>query len=291
VEGRQRGSSFALAVALFYRPLVATRWTRWAALAVGLATGTSVLSAAEEAIAQPTGENNVAPSEEELGPEAGVKRPAGLDERTGHVLVQAKVGYSQPLGRIAAGLPASNVVSGGAAFGASVGLGLNRGAVLEVSASYARLSAASQCPACAGSSFDLGLGLVYHIAQGIAFDPWISYGAGYRRATFSGSTGLSAVEGFPEDAFHGLDLARVALGGDFYPAPAFGIGAFVELGAGTYLSRPDDFGAAAYGFLQVGLRLAFDPLPRGTRASARATHDELPANPRALAGRDAVWRW
>jgi hypothetical protein len=244
-----------------------------------------VLSA-NEALAQSKGGHTAdADVDDEEGPEAGTKRPASPDERSGHVLVQGRFGFSQPFGSIASSLPASSVVSGGPAFGVNLGVGLSRVTVLEASGSYAALPAASGCEGCSGKSLDLGLGFVYHIAQGIAFDPWVSYGVGYRRAVFSGATGATrAPLAFPDAAFHGLDIARIALGGDFYPVPAFGLGAFLELDAGTYLSRPEEgFGATAYGFFQVGLRLALDPLPRGARAAGVA--------PRGLtAGHEAAWR-
>jgi hypothetical protein len=234
-----------------------------------------------EALAQPAGSNVTTEEDEALEQEAGTKRPAGPDDRTGHVLVHGSFGFSQPFGSIAAKVPATRV-SGGAAFGAHLGVGLSRVTVLEASGSYARLHATADCRDCSGTSFDLGLGFVYHIAQGIAFDPWISYGVGYRIATFAGATGLaSGPQIFPDSAFRGLDIARVALGGDFYPIPTVGLGAFLEIDAGTYLSRPDErLAATAYGFFQVGVRLSLDPLPRGRRAPAAAAG----APPRGVTG-------
>ncbi|WP_437282704.1 hypothetical protein WME90_19630 [Sorangium sp. So ce375] len=251
-----------------------SRSTRWTAPALGVAAAAWVLPA-NQALAQPAdpgtaaAEEAAADVEEEAGPEAGVKRPAGPDERTGHFLLQGRAGYSYPFGGMAAGQPVSDKVSGGLAFGANLGIGLSRVTVLEASGSYTLLSAASGCSDCSGRSLDLGLGFVYHVAQGLAFDPWVSYGVGYRRAAFTWSEAPAAGPTGTDHVFHGLDFARVALGGDFYPVSTLGVGVFAELDAGTYLSRPGEGSdPTAYGFFQFGVRLALDPLPRGTRTPA-----------------------
>jgi hypothetical protein len=223
--------------------------------------------------------------DEGLGPEDGAIRPAGPDERSGHFLLQGRVGYLTPFGSVATDLGARSVVGGGPAFGANLGLGLSRYTVLELSGSYAVLSGADRCEGCSGRSLDLGLGLVYHLAQGIAFDPWIGYGVGYRRATYEGSARIRGVPlTFSDTAFHGLDVARIALGGDFYPIPQLGFGPYLELDAGTFVSRPAGFGQTTYGFFQAGIRVSLDPIRRGaapTRAARRAPPPSAAAAPRS----------
>ncbi|WP_437948219.1 hypothetical protein WME98_47495 [Sorangium sp. So ce296] len=249
---------------------MASRSTGWIAPALGAAAAAWVLSA-NQALAQPADRDTSAAvdDDEEPGPEAGAKRPAGPDERSGHVLLQGRAGYNLPFGSMAAGQPVSEKVSGGLAFGANIGLGLSRVTVVEASGSYALLPAAAGCDGCSGRSLDIGLGFVYHLAQGIAFDPWISYGVGYRRAVLTWQEGSAAGPTASDHVFHGLDVARIALGGDFYPVSSFGVGVFAELDAGTYLSRPGERSeATAYGFFQFGLRLVLDPVPRGARTSA-----------------------
>ncbi|MGK3993846.1 hypothetical protein [Sorangium sp. So ce1024] len=245
-----------------------SRSTWWTALSLGVAAAGWVLSSSP-ALAQSADQGTTTAAEEEdeeLGPEAGTKRPAGPDERTGHVLLQGRAGYSQPFGSMASRQPVGETLSGGLAFGANAGIGLTRDVVLEASGSYALLSAAGGCNGCSGRSLDLGLGLVYHVAQGLAIDPWISFGVGYRRTALTGSEGAPGSPTTSDQVFHGLDVARIALGGDFYPVAPFGVGLFAELDAGTYLSRPGESGGPApYGFFQVGLRLALDPVPRGAR--------------------------
>ena len=258
-----------------------SRSTRWATLALGAAAAGWLLSP-DLALAQGT------TPEEELGPEAGTKRPAGPDERAGNLVIQGKLGYVAPFGSLATNLPSSRVVAGGPAFGASLGIGLSRMTVLELSGAYALLAGSDgsdgsersdrfdSCVGCSGRTFDVGLGLVYHLVQELAFDPWISYGAGYRMATFNGVSQIgSAIRPLPDAPFHGVDVARIALGGDFYPVSSFGIGLFLGLDAGTFVSRPKGFGQTTYGFFQVGVRLALDPLRRPA-APARAARQQRP---------------
>ncbi len=234
-----------------------SRSTRWAALALGAAAAGWLLRPGA-ARAQ-----DAAATEDEIGPEAGTKRPAGPDERSGHILIQGRAGYVAPFGSIATDLPASSVVVGGPALGVHLGLGLSRATVLDLSGDYAFLSPSARCDGCSGRSLDLGLGLVYHAAQGIAFDPWVGYGIGYRMATYEGLAKIrSADVAFPDAAFHGLDFVRIALGGDFYPVPYLGFGPFLELDLGTFISRPEGFGQTVYGFFQAGLRISLDPVPR-----------------------------
>ena len=218
----------------------------------------------------------------------GKARPAAPDTRTGHLYLQPRLTVVAPAGKLAAapvtspnaGTPTSQLAGTGAGFGATLGVGITRHAVLEAVAQYTSFGAPIACPDCNGSSIDLGLGLSYHLAQGVAIDPWISYGVGLRFATFhaqpasatGGPTGLAAVD----QAFRGFDVARIAMGADFYPIPILGLGPFFEADVGTAFSRANPskvspaLGPAVYGFFQIGLRIAFDPFQRPLRAAGPA---------------------
>lgn len=205
----------------------------------------------------------------------GTDRPAAPDTRTGHIYLQPRFGVVAPAGKLAAapqtspeaGTPTSQLAGTGIGFGATLGVGITRHAVLEAMGQYTKFGAPSACTDCSGSSIELGLGLSYHLAQGVAIDPWISYGLGLRFATFhaqptsatGGPTGNAPVD----QGFRGLDVARIALGADFYPVPALGLGPYLEADVGTAFSRHDpNLGPAVYGFFQLGLRIAFDPFQR-----------------------------
>jgi hypothetical protein len=211
----------------------------------------------QAAAAEPDSEGEASDDSARL-PSAG---PAGLDWRTGHFIVTGKVGAAMPAGSITGDVATRELVGDGIGFGGSIGVGISRYAVLSLGGSYALLPGV--CDTCSGKTFTLGADFAYHIAQGIAFDPWVSFGAGYRSAAFVADTALSnglrvALDG---SRYHGIDIARIALGGDFYPIPGFGFGGYFEAGAGTFLARPQpDRGASAYAFFEIGARIAFDPL-------------------------------
>lgn len=227
----------------------------------------------------------------------GTDKPAAADTRSGHVYLQPRFGVVAPAGKLAAapptlssssaasataGTPTSQLAGTGTIVGATLGIGITRHAVLEATGQYTFFSAPTACDGCKGSSVDLGLGVSYHLAQGVAIDPWISYGVGLRFATFLAhptSPNGGPTSGAPvNQGFRGVDVARLALGADFYPVPAFGLGPYFEADVGTAFARNDpSLGPAVYGFFQLGLRLAFDPFQR--------TLSRAPAAPKASARR------
>jgi hypothetical protein len=209
----------------------------------------------------------------------GKERPAAPDTRTGHIYLQPRFGVVAPAGKLAAapstspdaGTPTAQLAGTGVGFGATLGIGITRHAVIEAVGQYTTFGAPTACTGCSGSSIELGLGFSYHLAQGVAIDPWIGYGLGLRFATFdayptSPTGGPSGSSPTPQ-GFRGIDVARIALGADFYPVPAIGLGPYFEADIGTAFARHDPtLGPAVYGFFQLGLRVAFDPFQRTLRA-------------------------
>lgn len=215
------------------------------------------------------------PKEPELEPGAGTPRPPPPDGRTGHLLIYPRFSYTGGAGSLAALSPIEaittstttrDVVGAGMSFGGVIGVGIARAASLQVDGSYTMFAAPSTCDNCKGSSFDLGLGLAYHLTQGIAVDPWGSFGVGIRKQSYTILRDLALPRtstDLLDQAYFGFDFARIALGADFYPLPYVGIGPYFEADVGTNLSRPDPtYTASVYAFFQVGVRLAFDPFRR-----------------------------
>lgn len=214
---------------------------------------------------------------EEAPPEpgAGTPRPLAPDWRSGTLLLSVGGTYLAPLGSVAAGIPVSDRLAGGPAIAGSLGFGLSRHTSFQIQGTYGWLSGAEACPSCTGNTLSLGLGLTYHLVQGIAFDPWASVGVGYRTMTITvPEVALGAEPVTGGGRYHGIDFARLSFGGDFYPHPVFGIGPFVEGAFGSYRVRPVESAPSVYAFVQVGLRLVLDPLRGGRidpqRATARA---------------------
>jgi hypothetical protein len=231
---------------------------RWLAPTLGLGIALGLLGAPGAARAE-----GLPPEESEA--ESGTPRPAAPDLRGGHFFVIGKASLVGPSGSLDGDLAPSEVADAGPSFGGIVGIGLSRYAVLEAFGSYALLDGG--CPGCKARSFDAGLGFSYHLAQGLAIDPWISYGVAFRSFEYE-ALGLEDLE--PSEysgSYMGLDFARIAIGADFYPVPGFGFGPFVELDLGTFVDRPDrdpnpmeETPGSVHAFFQLGVRVAFDPV-------------------------------
>lgn len=205
-------------------------------------------------------------------PGAGVARPAPRDERTGTFLIRLQGGAASPIGRLASGLYFDHVVAGGGGLRGALGVGIGRSATLELSGGWAYLAGASGCVSCSGSTFDAGLGLVYHPVQALAFDPSLGFSMGYRGTLLDGTTTARPLPRNLSGAlFHGFDFARVTLAGEFYPTPKLGFGPALSIDVGAVLDGPQP-GAlgSVYTVLQAGLRISLDPL-RGAPTRARAT--------------------
>ncbi len=237
------------------------------------------LSAAVSALAVPpaSAEEAVpggapAPADDEALADQGAKRPAAKDTRAGHWLLSARTDVLFPAGSLVSGVGSGSVLGAGPSFGGTVGYGVSRSAAAELSASYGLFTETTGCTGCSGRSFDVGLGFSYRLAQGIAVDPWASFGMGYRMASLSLSPSAAArLPAASDKAYHGLDVARLALGADFYPVPSFGVGPYFGADFGTFLGRPTpeggaiggavvDPGGATYAFFHIGLRITLDPM-------------------------------
>lgn len=202
--------------------------------------------------------------------DSGTKRGFAPDQRTGHLFIDAATSVTGPAGSFASGIPTSSLAGTGLTVGGLLGVGVGRNAVVEARGNYSLFSAPSGCgTGCSGHGFDLAVGLSYHLAQGIAIDPWISYGVGLRWTTFKAPLGLSGP--VVDQVYRGIDVARIAVGGDFYPTTFFGFGPYFEADIGTNYTRADPtLGLAAYAFFHLGVRVALDPIRSGSKARSPA---------------------
>jgi hypothetical protein len=248
-----------------------TRWHLGRGAALALALGASSLGP-RDALADDA-DPPVAVDEDALV-EQGAKRAAAADTRAGHWLLSARSDVVFPAGSVVTGVGSGSLLGVGPTFGATLGYGVSRHVAAELSAGYALFTQTSGCAGCSGRSFDAGLGVSYRLAQGIAVDPWASFGMGFRSTTFSLSQSAEArLPTASGAAYAGLDVARLAFGADFFPHPKLGIGPFVGADFGTFLGRPAlsggaaDPGGATYAFFHVGLRVTLDPT-RGPLQSA-----------------------
>lgn len=227
-----------------------------------------------------------ADDDEDAGPDAGARRPAARDTRVGQLLIGGKYGFIAPAGHLAPPRPALDVGGTGMTFGGTLGIGISRNVALQATGGYSLFSAPPGCTVgCKGHSVDLGLGFTYHLVQGLAVDPWASYGVGFRIATYTTNIDLNGADkGIPNTQhYQGFDFARIGLGADFFPSPFIGIGPYFSVDVGASMS-PEEApltagqtpvtGVATYAFFQLGVHLVFDPfvpLRSGGPPRARST--------------------
>ncbi len=226
---------------------------------------------------------------EVLEPGAGTPRAPASDDRVGHLLIYPRLSFTggagslaslSPIAAITTSTTTSDVVGAGLGLGGVIGVGIARHASIQIDGSYTSFSNPSGCDNCKGSSFDFGLGLAYHLAQGIAVDPWGSFGVGVRSQRYTILRDLAlprSSDKVLDQSYLGLDIARIALGADFYPLPYLGLGPYFEADIGTNFRRPDPtFGPSAYAFFQVGVRIALDPFRRAAPPAAQANSARFP---------------
>ncbi|MBI4705503.1 MAG: hypothetical protein HY744_30790 [Deltaproteobacteria bacterium] len=193
------------------------------------------------------------PSIPDDDPEQGVPRSRAADVRSGHWLFALGGAVAAPSAELLPRLTALGRLSAGGSLRASVGYGLGRHGVAELGGGATWFPAGADAgDNSSAASYDVGTGLVYHLAQGLALDPWAGYGLGLRHDV--------AVLPAEERTFLAFDFARLSLGADFYPMPSWGFGPFIETDVGVRAGEA----RAVYALFHAGLRFAFDPMSAGT---------------------------
>lgn len=272
------------------RPLAVRRYARWAALAA--------LSAAALLPSQPAHAEDPPPVEPPDDDANVAPRPLPRDDRTGHVTAFAGLSVVVPAGDLGAGAPPpaldkpagitlAQVAGTGIGAEAGLGVGVARHATIGLRGQLARFEGAADCenarrtalgrggatavPTCGAQMFAADLGLTFHTSQGLGFDPWVRFASGYRAILVTGPlTDISATAP-ANGTFHGIDVANLTMGGDFYPATWFGIGLFLSGVIGIEVAAPSiEARGAVYGLFQAGLRIALEPQRKAVNVASRA---------------------
>ncbi len=206
-------------------------------------------------------------------PGEGLSRAAAPDMNRGAILVSIGAGLFAPAYDTLGAVDLTTALAPGVGFRGALGFGLSRHVSLDLNGAYGLLSAGESCSTCSGNSLSVGLGLTYHLAQGLAFDPWASFGVNYRSMTID-APGRSAANG--AGSYSGWDFARLALGGTYYPVPFLGFGPYLEASFGGFRLLPDGrTSSGVYTFIDFGLRVTFDPLRPGKLPSKKVGLSKL----------------
>ncbi|MCS6900498.1 MAG: hypothetical protein RMJ98_12850 [Myxococcales bacterium] len=182
-------------------------------------------------------------------------RPTAPDTRAGRPTLAFQLGLQRLMGSAERGLPHGDVVQWGQAPGVQLTYPFRRDFAAELWGAYGSFEADSECRGgCKGSTLAFGLGAVYHMVDGIPFDPWFSVGLGYRR-TILDTPGLGRIE------YEGITALRLMMGSDYYPTPILGFGPYLEFTAGRYLSRSPEplLQGEGHTTFATGLRVVWNP--------------------------------
>lgn len=244
------------------------------AAAAGLAAALAALPAAAQG--KPGGAPSIPTVEVEGEGETGTERKAAPDERKGHLYFGIGATAVGPAGSMGPQTPSTTLASAGFGFTGFFGIGVGRHATVQIFGDRTIFLSPGACTKdCQGRAFSLGLGMTYHLAQGLAFDPWGSFGMAYRDSTFEAVNPANPEGRRVSQHYRGIDWARIAFGGDFYPTPFFGFGPWIEMDLGSSFSwpkplvtlSPDVNYSRTYAMFQVGIRVAFDPMRKASKAA------------------------
>lgn len=163
-----------------------------------------------------------------------------------HLIIGANAGLFLPFGSFDQTTDQSDLLGAGLSVGGDVGFGVSHTVVVGAYGDFG-MPKGENCSSCSGSSFAVGPFVRYHLVQGIPFDPWLSAGAGFRKASVGSSS------------WTGVDVVRLALGGDYYPWPSFGFGPFSELTLGTFFDGSPKLATHSVNAnFTLGMRVVFD---------------------------------
>ena len=181
-------------------------------------------------------------------------RPTAPDTRAGKPTIALEGGYSRLFGTAETGLYQSEAAGWGYSPGLQLAYPFTRHVAVELRGSKASYSTTDLCPSCKTTSLVVAPGLVYHLVDGVPFDPWFSFGVGYRKTEIKNDFGTSSYTGF--------DFLRYTLGMDYYPARHIGFGPFFDLSFGKYTSSSRANVDLGHGraLTLVGLRVVISPL-------------------------------
>jgi hypothetical protein len=193
---------------------------------------------------------SVEPADDD-GPEPPLVVPAP-DQLTGHFQLSPSAGVAVPFGKLEEGVPQSDAMSSGWAFGAEASYGVSRTVALGAFGQLLRLGAPDDCDDCKTQSMAFGAFVRYHLVQGVRFDPWMAAGLGYRTTKITGGTA--------DITYSGIEWLRLTVGGDWYAFDKVGFGPYLELDMGYYGKRsPGEIGpSASHWLFATGVRVTLD---------------------------------
>jgi hypothetical protein len=179
---------------------------------------------------------------------------SAVDTVGGHLLFHAGGLVSIPFARLDSETLFSDRAGVGLGAAGDLGFGLSRYIALSGWFEYQNFGEASQACGCDGSGVAFGAQVHYHLVQGVRFDPWLSFGAGYRKLDMHDPSARLQTDA----TYAGLDWFRLGLGGDWYALSQLGFGPYAQLTLGTFTERPARTDASVYAMMTFGFSVSLD---------------------------------
>ncbi len=177
--------------------------------------------------------------------------PYKRDAVGGHLQLGVTGTFLAPFGSLSETLRFGNTAGVGYGFVGDLGVGINRHVLIGAYGEYGVLSDTHGCPRCGATTFAAGIRSEYHLVQGLRFDPWASYGMGFR------SVAVTAAE--QENTYSGFEFMRLAFGANWMATPHFGLGPLLAFNGTRMIQVPP--GESPHGSAWVftlGLRFLLD---------------------------------
>ena len=177
--------------------------------------------------------------------------PYERDSVGGHFILGASGNFAVPFGHVADGVSHRQRAGDGWGGLVDVGFGVNRNVAVGAYGEALWLGDSSACPTCSATSFAAGAFARYHFVQGLRFDPWVSYGIGFRQ--------LGSQSDSSDDSYAGLEWLRLQMGATWSIIPQLGLGPVLQFTGATMLATPsgESVGGSSWTF-QLGLRMSLD---------------------------------
>ncbi len=173
------------------------------------------------------------------------------DSVGGHFQLGATGNLVVPFGHVAKGVSHRQRAGDGWGGLVDVGFGVNRNVALGAYGEALWLGDSDACTTCSATSYAAGAFVRYHFVQGLRFDPWISYGLGFRQ--------LGSQSDADDQSYTGLEWFRLQIGATWSVLPQLGLGPVMQFTGATMLATPsgEDIGGSSWTF-QLGLRMSLD---------------------------------
>jgi hypothetical protein len=122
-------------------------------------------------------------------------------------------------------------------------------------------SLSSECAGCTTLSLKTGAIARYYFSPNKSFDPWVNLGTGLSLLGISNDQPESSGDRVQGPVLFGLELVKVGVGIDWHVSPFLGVGPYLDVALGSYLSAEhvEGFSSSVHTWTSLGVRFVLLP--------------------------------